>query len=365
MRKTTVFGRWESISLLLVFICIQLYINMPRIVAEKAGTAGWILAFYVSVLALGLFMIISVLYRKYEGMDILDVTQKVFGNTIKVITGLTFMIYFLIITALVLRQCSENIKIVSLSLSPISFVMFFLAGCMAAGAYLGIEAIARVAAIGVPIIIAAYVSTLVGVTEYVDVSQITPILGEGPHAILIGGLTNISIYTGLVLILFLPPFLKTNKNLRAAGYTALILSTAFFTMGSLVYLLVYAYPTAIENFLPIYQLARLINYGRFFQRIESVFLISWGLSAFLYLSLGLFLTTYVFQKCFGLKYYRPLVLPLTILIFTLGMVPYNHVSTIKIDTEYFGPYAWMVLFGISLLVLTVGNIKKGNRKKGG
>jgi len=332
LKKNVVFGRWEGISMLLIVICTQIFVNMPRVAAEEAGTAGWILVLYVSLLSIGIFGLITVLYRRFEGKDLLDIAQETFGPAGRITLGIILVLFILFIASLVLREFSENIKIISLNMSPISYVAFFFAVSMAIGAYMGIEAIVRVAAIAVPVIILGYILIAVGVTQYVEISKITPLLGAGPYRIFVKGISRMSLYAGIILVFFIPPFLKTNKNLRFVGYVSLWMSTVFMTLSTLVYLLVYQFPASIENFLPMYQLARLIKYGRFFERIESVFMVIWGMTAFLYLSITFFFIVYIFHKSMGLKYYRPLVLPFAILLYTLSLIPENLVTAIRFET---------------------------------
>ena len=363
MGKEVVFGRWESVCLMLIAICTKIFMNMPRIAAEEAGTAGWILTFYVSLISVGLLAIIFLFHRNFEGKDVIDIAQGAFGNIGRVVTGIVLVLYLVVITSVVLRGFSENIKIISLNLSPLSFVMIFFAVCMAIGAYMGIEAVVRVAAITVPVIIAGYILIVVGVLQYAEVSKITPWLGSGPQKIFVEGLRKTSFFSEGLLIILLAPFLKTNKNLRSVGYLGFGLSALFMTLSALIYLLIYQYPAANENFLPMYQLARIIYYGRFFERIESLFMIIWGITAFIYLATSMFFTVYIFQKTFALKHYRPMVIPFTILVLAVAIIPQSVMTVIKIESEYIMNYSFILTFVFGIIILATGTIIKKARKK--
>jgi spore germination protein (amino acid permease) len=336
---------------------MQLFLNAPRLLMEAAGTAGWILMLFITLIALLIFALIEKLYRKFEGKDLLDIAEHVAGGTGRVIIGLIIVVFFLYIAPVILREFSENIKIISLSRSPLSFVsMFFIVG-MFIGAYLGIEAIVRFSAIAVPLVALGLVFVILGSSTHFDFSRIFPLLGNGPYEIFIKGLPRISIYAGIIALFIIYPFVKSRKIFKSAGYTSIILGGIFFTAGVLAFSLVYQYPTGTENFLPIYQLARLINLGRFFERAESVFLLLWTLSALLYLSLILFIIAYVFKKAFKLQYYRPLLFPLVIFIFTLSFIPANLVTAISLE-RFFRNYAWVVTFLLPVVLLILGNLIK-------
>ncbi len=362
MKNRISFGTWEASALTINMICTKIFLNFPRKVAEDAGTAGWILTIYISIISLLLFYIISKLHRKFERLDLIDISEKSFGSIGRIIAGVVFLIPLIYIVSVVLREFSEDMKIISLTLTPISLVTVLFSIAIIIGAYLGIEPIVRVQAFLVPIIIVAYFIIIFGVAPHFELSRIMPILGTGASDIFIKGASKISIFGELLILFLIIPFLKSNKEFSKVGYISIGASAFFLTIGSLAYLLVYSYPTALENFLPIYQLTRIIDLGRFFERVESLFLIFWAIAALLYLSTGVFFITYVFQKTFKLKYQRPLIFPMMIIIFNLSLLPENLYMSVIYETRYFRDMAWIVTFLIPIIILIFARILNKNKK---
>ena len=364
MKNKILFGNWEAVALLVNLICTKLFLDFPRTVAEQAGTASWILLLYISLLAFLGFFIISKLYEKFEGKDILDICQESFGQIGKIIIGIILLAFLIFITSIVLREYSEDMKIVAFIASPISFVNLFFLLTMIVGAYFGIEAIVRFHAVTVPIIVVGSIIIMVGVMPYADYTNVLPILGNGINEIFIKGFVKVSIYSEILILFLIVPYIKTNKNFKLVGYTSLGISTFFLTLSAYMFLAVRSYPTAIENFLPIYQLSRMINYGRFFQRIESLFLVMWVGAAMLYLSASFYFIVNIFKKMFNLEYYRPLIIPFAIIIFNLSLLPSNLIDAIKLHTQYFSNYSWIVTFLIIILVLIFARMASRKTKKG-
>lgn len=363
MKNKIVFGRWEATTLLINAICTQMFLGFPRSMSEIAGTAGWILISYVSVLALFGFALISKLYKNFEGMDIFDIAEKASGNFGRIIVGLLSIALILGIHIITLREFGEDIKVITLNISPISFIIsFFIVGIIFA-AFVGIEAIVRLHAIMVPTIIIGYIIIVVGVSPYIELVNLTPILGNGLNEIFLKGSVKLSIFTALIYLFIIAPFLKTHESFKTVGFTGLGISALLLISSVLTFLSVEAYPAANESFLPIYQLARLINYGRFFQRIEPVFVFIWAASALLYLGAGLFFSTYVFQRTFKLKYYKPLIFPFVIIMFSLSLLPQSLISSIEIEAKYFRTYGWIVTFGVTTFVLLIALFMKHKKKK--
>jgi spore germination protein (amino acid permease) len=363
MESKITFGKWEAVTLLINMICTKVFLNFPRTVAESAGTASWILVLYVSIITFGLFFIISKLYSRFEGKDLLDIGEHAAGKAGLIITGLTILVFLIYITSVILREFAEDMKIIIFTVSPISFVtLIFLAG-MIAGAYFGIEAIVRFHAIIVPIIATGYLIIIIAVLPLGDYTNLLPILGNGALEIFGKGFMKISFFSELLLLFLIVPFIKTNKNFKNIGYAALGFSTFFLLLSAPVFISIIPYPTSLESFLPIYQLARLINYGRFFQRIESLFVLIWAAAAMLYLTTSFFFIVYVFKKTFKLEYYKPLIIPFAIIIFTLSLLPQNLTTVVKLETKYFRNISWIVTFGFTIVLLIIARAVKRKLKK--
>lgn len=357
------FGRWEATALLVNLISTQIFLGFPRIMAETAGPASWILILYVTGLALICFTIIARLYSGFEGMDLIDIGQYFGGSPGRVIVGSILLAYLLFIISLVLREFAEDMKAIALPVSPVSYVILYFMAGMIVGAYLGIEAIVRFCAIVVPIIIFGFLFIMLGVMPFYDLTSLLPIFGNGLETIFGSGSLRLSIYSAVALLFLLPPFIKTQKNLKKVGYLSIGISAVLFLISAVVYLIVFAYPTALEGFIPIYQLARLIDFGRFFERVESVFVLIWAASALIYLSAGFFFIVYVFKKTFKLEYYRPLIIPFAILIFALSFLPPNLMVTVELEGGFFRNYAWITSFLLPIVVLLLARFVKKRDKK--
>lgn len=358
MQNRISFGKWEASTLLINLICTKVFLYYARLTVEDAGTAGWIMTVYISLLALIMYIILIKLYKKFEGQDILDIAEIAGGKPLKIITGLIVSGFLFYLTTVVLREFSEDMKVVSLPTSPLSYIMIFFIIGVVVGSFLGIEAIVRYHAIIVPVIATGYIVILLGVIPQMDLTNILPVMGNGFNNIFGNGFLRVSVFGELLVLFLLPPFLGGYKNVRTVGYVTIAFSSFFLIAGSLVYILTFPYPSNLEPFLPVYQLARLINLGRFFQRIEAVFVFIWAMAAFIYLTSAFYFMVYTFAKIAGLKYMRPLIIPFAVIIFSAAFIPPNLVGVIKTETQFINKTAWMVTFVYTGLVMIIANLRK-------
>ncbi len=357
MASDITFGGWEAVALIINAIGARIFLNFPREMAEDAGTAGWLETIYFSILAFLLFYIIARLYARFNRKDILDIAGLAGGETGRIIGGLLLLGLILFAGALILREYTENMKIISLTDSPLGFVMMFFAVAMVAACFLGLEPIVRFIAVSVPILTAGFLFIVLMVAPYYDPTHLLPVLGNGLYGIFGKGFFKLSTYSPLVYLFLIPPFLKDQKSFQRIGYTALGVSALLLLISSLAYSLVYSYPTSLENFLPVFQLARLINYGRFFQRLESVFVFTFAISAMQYLGVILFFAVHVFKKIFRLEYHRPLILPFAVIMFSLAFVPSNLMTAIDLETKTYVTFAWGITFILPIIILLLARLR--------
>jgi len=357
-----VFGKVETTSLLVIVMTTQLFISFPRFVAEKAGTAGWILIVYLTVLSLFLFTIISKIYKNFQGKDIIDIGEYVGGNIGRILIGLIIIIDYMFIAPGVLREFSDSLKIITLDKTPIGFVMLFFLIGMITAAFYGIEPITRFSAIIVPIVAATFILIIIGIIPNFNLTNLFPLMGSGVNNIFIKGIPNVSIFSGISILFILPPFLNSYDCFRKTGFYSILLSGFFLTVGALIYTLSIPYPASTEFTMPMYTLARTIDWGRFFTRIESIFVFAWAASAFIYLSILLFFIVYVFKKTFRLEYYTPLILPVSVLVFAFALIPESMMRVFQLESQIFRAYAWIVTFGMPIILLMAALLIK--KKKG-
>lgn len=363
MQNRLKFGRWETVTLLINLVCSKIFLSYTRLTVEDAGTAGWLSSIISCITAFLIYAILLKLYKRFENSDILDIAEIAGGNFLRMTTGLAISAILLINTATVLREFSENIKTIVLPTSPLSYVIIFFAVSVAVGCFLGIEAIVRFAAIAIPVVATGYILILLGVIPHMNYTNLFPILGTGTNDIVVNGILRSSIFVEMLAIFLMPPFLGNCRKVESAGYIAIGFSSFFLIAGSLSYIMTNSYPSSLEPFLPIFYLARLVNLGSFFDRIESLFVIIWSMGALLYLSATFYFLVYAFAKAAGLKYMRPLILPFIIIVFGAVFLPENLITVIKFESDYIYKSIGIAAFAINAIIMAAANLKGGSKKE--
>lgn len=357
MEKRTTIGNFEAACVILNLLSTKIILDFPRTASEDAGSAAWLMIFLDSVAVYLIYLLITRLYEKFTGKDLLDISEKALGEPGRIIFGIIYLAQFMYVTSLVLRQFAEDIKVISLTTTPVSIVLLIFAVGMVVGAYFGIEAIGRLHVLAIPLLALAFILILLFNIPRYDVTRLSPWLGLGIKAIALKGIINLSYFSEVVAIFFLMPFLKKKERYGEVGRYGIFFAGLFLVLSTLCYLMVYQYPTSTEFFLPVYQMARSIKIGRFFTRIEAAFILIWASCAFLYLSSCLYFITYIFQRAFNLKYRKPLIVPFMILVFTLSLVPENLYSTLQAEMEIYRRFSWVISLIFPVILLAVASLR--------
>ena len=100
--SATKMGFVEAILFILVVITNKIILNLPKTIITGCGNSAWINVIYISILAVILTLIIVKLFKRFEGYDILDISNYLGGKPLKTFLRSWILMYF--------YSCSISIK---------------------------------------------------------------------------------------------------------------------------------------------------------------------------------------------------------------------------------------------------------------
>lgn len=132
---------------------------------------------------------------------------------------------------------------------------------------------------------------------------------------------------------------------------------------TIVYLFVFPYPSAIRLNVPMFEVSRLIIFGRWIQRLESLFLIAWLISAVIKLAIGLYCAAATMSQVLKLDKVKPLIFPLSLLVYAFALLPTSEMKAVAWDGKYLRTYGSIISIGLPMLTWLVGMIKTKMRRR--
>ena len=235
--------------------------------------------------------------------------------------------------------------------------MFILAivGCN----YLGIKSIVRGNFIVLPVLLLSIFFIFFATIEHFNYQDLFPVLGDGFYSTFISGMSNIYAFSAISVLYFLPKHLNNFSEIKKIGYWFIFLSFILLTV-----LLIFPVISNAEQIAPLYLAARLIEFGRFFQRIDAIFLLVWIISVISYLSFIIALSINIFRDLFELENSNMIICSISLLCLGFSLIPKNLVQ-IRFFTNTFFRYLTIgLVFFFVFFILFFANLKLLKREKG-
>lgn len=350
MIKTGHLGQVELFALVTTVAVADVFLSLPQILVRQAGSAAWQIPLLSMILCLAFWFLVNRVFANSKANGLLSFSRRHIGNWAVWLVSIPILVYMLLDSANLLRLFSETVITTTLPRSPISFIILPFLLVAAFYAYSGVEGLSRVAWLLAPGT-ALTVVLLLGLNlSWLQPEYLFPIWGTGPQKILGGAFVYSGVYMNFVFIAILAASLRDQKQAVKLGYWSILAVGVIYTTISLVFVLIFPPDTAIRSPFPMYQLARLINLGRFMQRLESVFFIIWVGMILLKLSFELWLICYLLANVTRMPVYRPLVIPFALIVYAASFLPRNLTDALELSVQLLR-VSGIVMVGLPFLIL--------------
>lgn len=345
-------GTIEAIMLILTIIVAHSVLSMPTNILSSYKSASILNVIYVSIIAIGISYIIYRLLKNFPSMDIIDISELVGGKFFRNIVGIIFIIYFILSSSLMLRNFCESIQILYFPMTDIIFIMALIVIAVCIANRLVFSATIKANVIILPIaLIGLLFLFFTNINRFVP-QRIFPILGEGAFNTFVLGLTNLASFGGIAYLYFLPPLLKDSTKFKKITLISIIATAIYliFTVATLLF--IFTFFTNVSEISPLYTATRYIEFGSFFQRLESVFLLIWILVFACYLSIVIKFSIGIFQKITGITNKKSLIDIFGLLVLSIALIPKNLAISQSFEAKVY-PYlmiAIVLVLGIGILI---------------
>lgn len=355
-------GTVEAIALILSVLAPFTVISLSRTFINEIKSSILLNIIYVTIIALFIAILIYSLFKKFPGLDIIDISTYLGGHILKNIIGFIFIAYFITTSSMLLRNFCEGLKVVYYPFTDIIYIILFFVIAVGIANNLGFNSTIKTTALIFPFILISIILLFVGNLNNFSFQKIFPILGDGFKNTFVLGITNVGAFAGISYLYFLPPLLKDPSKFKKISILSVILSGLFIFICVATLLFMFSIYVSTDEIMPLFSVSRYIEFGSFFQRFESLFLLIWSIAFCCYLSISFKFSTYIFSKMFNLCDSSALINIFAILIFAIALLPKNYFVSSFFET-YIYRYISIAIIGLGLLLLILSNLK--NKKKEG
>ncbi|WP_338823236.1 Spore germination protein YndE [Moorella humiferrea] len=332
---------------------------------------AWIAYLLAGTLGLGAAYFYTALARRFPRETPIQYAPRVLGWWLGNLCNLIFLWYALHLAALVLRNVIELYKLVILPHTPALLIAGIFAGLAAYAISIGVEIPARLSELLIPFALAAIlILTFLAfsVPGLVHWEALLPVMERGLLPVLRGAYPAFVFPFGeTVFFLLIMPFLIEPRKSFVPFTLAVSTSTLLTTLVLVRNLIILGVSESAQINFPSLTAIEMINIGEFLQRMEPVIIFVWSFTILIKLIVVYYAFTLGMAQLFGLKDYRPLVLPAGLLLTFLSLSLYENFTQMLIFAArvfpfYFVP-ACLLYPALLLLVAKIRNIKGRARLK--
>lgn len=217
---------------------------------------------------------------------------------------------------------------------------------------------AKIALMLSPLVIFTVVFIFFSNIENFDIANSFPLLGDSIYTTFILGLTNLGAFGGISFLYFIPPLLNNPKDFKKISLICVGIGAIYIFLCVSTILFMFSFLLEVNEIMPLYSAARYIEYGSFFQRLESSFLLIWIIQLVCYLSLCLIFSMHLFKKITNIQNKNPLIYSFAIIIFAISFLPDNYAVSSFIEKDIYKYIVIFISFVLSPLLLIAANVKK-------
>lgn len=357
MEKTKI-GTTEAIAVVLTIAINHAVLNITKSIVSDMGSASILNIIYVSIISIILSFIIYKLFKNFPTLDILDISNILGGKILKTIIGILFFSYFIFFTSMLLKNFALCLQIVYYPATNLFFIiLLFILGTIFCCS-LKYNSVYRSNLIILPTLLVGIIFIFICNIKNFSTENIFPILGKGIDNTFIKGLGNLVAFQGIAFLYFLPGLLKKPSSLKKVCIISIVISAIYILLCVSTVSLLFSAFVDTDELLPIFSAVRYIEYGNFFQRIDSLFVLILVISFISYLCIVVSTCSNILEKITPIKSTKYFIYISSLLLLIISMMPKNYaVSTFLSNIVY--KYTFFILvIGLSFFILILANLKK-------
>ncbi|ABO50258.1 spore germination protein [Desulforamulus reducens MI-1] len=351
-------GFAEGFSLLLITNISILFLTLPAKLIGEHKTMAYLVYFLVLVMVLLIFWLMAALMKRHQNITLIEVSEKLLGPYLGMVINLVFVLYFIVWESLLLRMYSETFITTALPRTPVSAVLTTLVLAAFISAFYGLEVLARVARVSLTFIVLGLTIVFLSIMKEVDVTNLYPLWTSEPITLFSNGVLHYTAAADLLVPAIIIHAFGGWRHFCRAGLLAFLTSRIIVGIALLLILLTFGVQPSSEMLLPFYELSKLISFGRFFQRLEAVFLLTWSMVGYIKIGLYLYIIAVILARMFRLEDYRPLLWVVALLCYVLSILPADLPTALVYYEAMRGTLGLVPTLAVPLLLLLVSMFKK-------
>ncbi|MGO4547532.1 endospore germination permease [Paenibacillus sp. 2TAB23] len=352
----------QAAKILILFALGSAALILPSAVTAIAKQDGWLSMLMAGPFNYFILIVYLALADRFPNMSLAQYAEKIVGKWSGKALTLIYILFFLLLSALVLRNISDFMSLSVLPLTPEWFIDSTFMLVVIYGVFLGIETIARTGEIlfgwGMLVIIIIIFSLF----NQFDFRNFEPFLYDGILRPLKGVYPILGFPIGeFVFITAILPLVRQQdrKKLRKSLKISALLITLLSVLITVFLVGVMGVSETSRSPFAVYDMAKNINIEEILVRVEILVAMVWIGTVFMKLALCVYVLAVLTAQMLNLSTYRTLIVPYAFIIVPLSLIAYRNVA----HSRVFAMGVWTIYslfhgFLLPLLLLMIAMMRK-------
>lgn len=321
MEKEIISTQQGVLLVIILLLGTSITVTGPNIAKQDI----WI-SILISCLAIvPIVFIYGKLLSLFPNKNLFEILEISFGKTIGKFISSLYILYFIYMASLCMRNITEFLQVSSLPSTPQLFSSIWIIMLAIYMVYSGIEVLARWNKLIMVFIIFLLTITNISSIPKFDFQNIRPILYEGWKPIFASSLVFLTFPFGeLVVFLSLFNNLKSSQKSFYVLFLGLAIGGLLLLMTTLRNMFLLGFPGFDDTYFPTYYGDSLISLGGFIQGIELLTSIILILSGFAKVCITLFAICIGLKELFNSSTYKFYSTPVGIIIIIISLSIYRN-----------------------------------------
>lgn len=326
---------------------------------QSAGRDGWIACALGLMEGLLIAWIFTTLAKRFKNKTIIEINSLVFGRILGKCISALFIWYLFHLGAMVLNNYIRFFKLQVYTATPKAVLLMLLMLVCASTVGRGIEVLARCSFILIPFTIVLAFSDTLLLIPHIELNYLMPIL-EVPIGKLLYASHGAASFPFAETVAFLMVLAFVDKPEKASSTVSISL-----LIPGIILIFIAARNVAVlgqmnmASIYPSYLAVQAIDIGDILTRLEVIVAINLITMGFIKISVLLYGTVLGLTQLFNLQSYRPIILPVGILMVILAMTNVaNTLEMLEFASKSYPIYAVPFQIIIPLITLVVAKLRK-------
>lgn len=290
---------------------------VPSITAKHAHQDLWLSPILASLIGFFTVFIAYQLNKLFPNETIIQYSEHILGKVLGKLLGVIFLLFYLHITGIIVREYGEFVSGTSLFHTPMVVIIGTMVLVCSFAVRGGLEVMGRSAEIIVPVVILLYVLIFILLIKDLEVKNLFPVLEKGIKPSIMGSIVPQSWFSEFILISFFLPYVKTRKKGMQWAMISVLSVMVLMVLTNIMNLLLFGKLTASLTY-PVMVAARYISIAEFLEHLESIVMAIWIGGTFIKITVFYYALVLGTAQWLKLSDYRPVVLPIGFLILLNG-----------------------------------------------